>query len=137
MIFSNLSSFSPSRLSKQIADLYLEDQFLKAAEASDTTNNHDQKIKSRALSSSEIIAYSGHYYSEELDVSYPLLIEQDQLTLSIKATSGEIRAIAKDHLRWGEDTIFKFNRDSNGKISGFVLQSEGIHGLQFIKAPSH
>jgi len=133
IILSNLSSFSPAQLSRKIADLYLVDDLAKAPISTPDRSTPDQSESTRALSSSEVTAYAAEYYSDELDIVYRLRNVGGKLDLTINAMTGSIRARAEDHLSWSGGADFLFTRDSDGEISGFLLQSESIRGLTFTK----
>jgi hypothetical protein len=86
------------------------------------------------LSASEITAYAGDYYSEELDTAYRLRDVDGDLTLTINALSGSVRARAEDHLWWSAgESDFLFTRDPGGEIDGFSVQSGSVQGLRFVK----
>ena len=133
IILSNLSSFSPAELSRKIADLYLVDDLAKAPISTPDKSAPNQSKSTRALSPSEVTAYAAEYYSDELDIVYRLRNIGGKLNLTINAMSGSIRARARDHLSWSGGADFLFTRDSDGEISGFLLQSESIRGLTFTK----
>ena len=133
IILSNLSSFSPAELSRKIADLYLADELADAPISTSDKTVPDQSKSTRALNPSEVTAYTAEYYSDELDVVYCLKNVGGQLKLTINAVSGNIRARARDHLSWSGGADFLFTRDSDGEISGFILQSDSIRGLTFIR----
>ena len=133
IILSNLSSFSPADLSKKIADLYLVDDLAEAPISTAEDSVTGQPKSSRALSPSEVTAYAADYYSDELDIVYRLRNIGGKLDLTINAMTGSIRARARDHLIWSGGADFLFARDSDGEITGFLLQSESIRGLMFTK----
>ena len=133
IVLSNLSSFSPAQLSRKIADLYLEDQLAGLPISITDESTPDSTNPTRALSSSEVTAYAADYYSDELDIVYRLKNLDGKLNLTINALSGYIRANAKDHLNWSGGADLRFTRDSEGGISGFLLQSESVRGLKFTR----
>ena len=133
IILSNLSSFSPAQLSRKIADLYLVDDLAEAPISAPDKSVQEQSVSIRALSSAEVTEYAADYYSDELDIVYRLRNVDGKLDLTINALSGSIRARTEDHLSWSGGAEFLFTRDSGGEITGFLLQSESIRGLKFVK----
>jgi CubicO group peptidase (beta-lactamase class C family) len=133
IILSNVSSFSPAELSKTIADLYLADDLAEAPISTTEVSVTDQPKPTRGLSPSEVTEYAANYYSDELDIVYRLRDVGGTLDLTINAMTGPIRARAKDHLSWSGGADFHFARDSDGEITGFLLQSESVRGMMFTK----
>ena len=134
---SNLGSFSPEQVTRKIADLCLADHFTEAQVSVRDEPVPDRTAPTRALSASEMAAYLGEYYSDELEVIYRLRERDGELHLTINALSGTVRARAADHLRWSAGGAeFLFTRDPSGEISGFSVQAESVRGLQFTKLDS-
>lgn len=137
VVLSNLSSFSPEVMTRKIADLCLADHFTEAQVSTPAERATDETQPARALSALEIAAYAGDYYSEELDTVYRLRDVDGELTLTINALSGSVRARAEDHLWWGAgEADFLFTRNPAGEIDGFSLRSESVQGLRFVKLNS-
>lgn len=137
VVLSNLRSFSPGPMARRIADLCLADRFTEPRAPGTEDVAPEGPPATRPLSDSEIAMYAGDYYSEELDVVYRLRKRDGNLNLTINALSGSVQARAADHLRWkagGAD--FLFTRDPGGKIDGFSLRSEAVHGLRFVRLDS-
>ena len=134
VVLSNLGSFSPEVMTRRIADLCLADHFTEAQVSTPDEPAADQAKPTRVLSASEIMAYAGDYYSEELDTIYRLRDVDGELTLSINALSGSVRARAEDHLWWSAgEADFLFTRGTGGGIDGFSLQSGSVRGLRFVQ----
>jgi len=134
VVLSNLGSFSPEVMTRRIADLCLADHFTEAQVSTPDEPAADQAKPTRVLSASEITAYAGDYYSEELDTAYRLRDVDGDLTLTINALSGSVRARAEDHLWWSAgESDFLFTRDPGGEIDGFSVQSGSVQGLRFVK----
>ncbi len=134
VILSNLSSLSPARLAGAIADRCLTDQFAGPAPPMSDEEPLDDTTPTRALGAAEAAAYAGDYYSEELDVVYRFRLRDGELHLAINALSGSLRARAADHLWWEAGTAdLAFTRDSHGQIDGFLLRSESVRDLGFVR----
>lgn len=76
--------------------------------------------------------YIGDYYSEELDVSYSILLEDEMLKVKVAYNDAqelkqyELDAFTADY------GLFRFYR-SNGKIQGLFLESGSMTNLEFEK----
>ena len=69
-----------------------------------------------------LAGYSGSYYSEELDASYALRLENDQLRLRRRgAKTSTLRPVFADAFLDPEAGLLHFVRDAQGRISGFEV----------------
>jgi hypothetical protein len=134
VILSNLSSVSPARLARKIADRCLADRFTGPAPPMSDESPLEDATPTRALSAAEAAAYAGNYYSNELDVVYRLRVHDGELRLAINALSGSLRARVADHLWWEAGAaLLVFTRDRHGRIGGFSLRSESVRDLGFVR----
>lgn len=136
VIFTN-NSISPGRIAGRIADLYLEDQFTEPPpEREERQPRQQQTPQTRpepvTLSASQIQEYTGLYYSDELDAFASIKMEDNNLVMKLGSTSNNLTAYSPDNLEWGRRSI-EFSRDSQKKITGFVLQAGSMHNLRFTK----
>ena len=77
--------------------------------------------------------YSGTYYNKELNISYKLVKEKQQLFLRIGNRPKEvIDLLRKDNLIMADGTA-QFLRDPNGKITAFSFSSGDVKNLSFKK----
>ncbi|MBD8487692.1 beta-lactamase family protein [Echinicola sp. CAU 1574] len=68
----------------------------------------------------------GNYYSEELNVTYSISIENNNLILSYPNNEGiQIKEGVKDTFGANRRTKYTFNRGNNGKVISFKVASEG------------
>jgi hypothetical protein len=134
VIFSNLSSFPSGRIVRQIADLYLADQF---TEPPSPRQKRDRKIpKPISLPVSQLKEYVGRYYSDELKIAYTLTVENKKLILTLRETSYNLTAHSIDSFGWGSVELeldLNFTRNKENKITGFVLQEDIIKNIKFKK----
>jgi CubicO group peptidase (beta-lactamase class C family) len=79
--------------------------------------------------------YIGTYYSEELDFYYHLKLEKGKLYVrSRNADSDPLKALIKDNFSYyGGYATIKFQRDGNGGITGFFLNTPRVLNLRFKK----
>jgi len=84
------------------------------------------------LSSFNIADYTGKYYSEELDATYLLFIEDEKLKLQIANYDSQELSIYGIDIFNSDGSLVRFNR-SNGVINGFELDAGRVTNLKFEK----
>lgn len=132
VILSNLSNFSPGQIARKIADLYLADQFTESPTPRQRQRPRGEMPKPVKLSSSQLQTYVGDYYSDELDITYALDLESNNLVLKLRETSSILTAYSTDNFGWGRKRL-EFKRDREKRIIGFVLQAGRVKNLKFQK----
>jgi CubicO group peptidase (beta-lactamase class C family) len=81
----------------------------------------------------ELSSYVGSYYSEELEPIYVVKVDDGKLTLHrLKNKPDALRPIARD-LFAGTAGSFRFKRDAQGQVSGFVLNGDRVQNMRFQK----
>jgi CubicO group peptidase (beta-lactamase class C family) len=129
----NAGAVNPGALARQVADLYLADQ-IKPAEA--RPNNPPAATSpqpSLTLTAEQLAEYAGAYYSEELDATYRIVVENG--TLLIKARNAPrvgLVSQTKDEFRQLGQT-FNFARNDQRQITGFTLGGGRAKGVQFVR----
>jgi CubicO group peptidase (beta-lactamase class C family) len=132
VILSNLSTFSTGRIARKIADLYLEDQFTESPTPRQRQRPREERPKPIKLSSSQLQTYVGNYYSDELDITYTLEVENNNLVLKLRETSSILTAYSTDNFGWRRRSM-EFKRDKDKRIIGFILQAGRVKNLKFKK----
>ena len=132
VILSNLSNFSPGRIARKIADLYLADQFTESPVPRQRERPRRERPKPIILSSSQLQKYVGNYYSDELDITYTLDVENNNLVLKLREISSILIAYSNDSFGWGRSRL-EFTRDREKGIIGFILQAGRVKNLKFQK----
>lgn len=83
----------------------------------------------------ELQAYAGTFYSQELDVTWPILVEDGRLAVRSEAhkfvPKTETLAPAMVDAFSGEPGFLRFIRDASGKVTGFDLSSSRMRGIRF------
>jgi hypothetical protein len=81
----------------------------------------------------QLAEYAGYYASEEIDPVYRIVVDDSSLRLNrLKSRPEMLTPLAKDYFE-GLGGVIYFPRDSGGKITGFVLNSESTKNLHFRK----
>lgn len=132
VILSNLSNFSTGRIARKIADLYLADQFTESPTPRQRQRPQGERPKPVKLTSSQLQTYVGNYYSDELDITYILDVENNNLVLKLRETSSILTAYSTDNFGWGRKRL-EFKRDGGKKIIGFIMQAGRVKNLKFQK----
>ncbi|MGS2726515.1 serine hydrolase [Psychroserpens sp. BH13MA-6] len=105
-------------------------QRLKALQGDKTT------IAKRTLESNEptdIKAYIGKYYNDELDITYEVSVLNDELIVKIPYFETlKLKSIAKDAFVTYYGAQVRFTR-TNGAVTAFMVDSGRVNGLSFIK----
>lgn len=91
------------------------------------------RVAEFAPTSAQLADYAGRYRSEELDVIYRFVVENQALRLvALKKAADSLRPVTGD-LFSGAIGSIQFNRDASGQISGFDLTSGNIKDVRFTR----
>ena len=132
VILSNLSNFRTGGIARKIADLYLADQFIEPPTPRQRGRSSEERPKPITLLSSQLQKYAGIYYSDELDITYILDVENNNLVLKLRETASSLTPYSTETFGWGRRNL-NFTRDRDKKITGFVLQAGRVKNLRFQK----
>ncbi len=130
VILSNLSSFRPGRLARQVADLYLADQLTETRASGERDRPRATSPDPVALPMVELEAFVGDFYSQELDYVYSFAVREGSLQLELRGSWLELLPRSDDRFGWGRREL-KFVRDERGVVSGFTLDAGNVQGLNF------
>jgi CubicO group peptidase (beta-lactamase class C family) len=143
----NLGTASPSKRALRVADIYLADLTKKPAQPTDVDGD-EKTPKSKipfSISRAQLDQFTGDYWSEELGVMYRLAETGDGLKLKAildssglpranNRSSSQLQASKPDEFTLGnEGTTFAFQRDSNSRVTGFLVNAEGSTGISFVR----
>jgi len=130
----NLVSINPSKLCRQIADIYLADKFTekKAPEKKAESITPDKIPAVAPLTPEQLKAYAGSYYSDELPATYVLVVEKEKLFFKHRnAPRGYLRLIDQDKFLSGYGKV-EFKRGKAKRITGFYLDAGRVR-IRFMK----
>ncbi|MFC2164226.1 serine hydrolase domain-containing protein [Acidobacteriota bacterium] len=136
VILSNLSTFRPGRIAREIADLYLKAQFTEPPLSRQRQRPSRQKLTPISLSLPQLKEYAGTYYSDELKINYVLTMENENLTLTLRDTPYNLKAYSLDNFVWQSfesEFELKFMRNKENDITGFKLQEGIVKNIEFKK----
>jgi hypothetical protein len=129
----NVGAANPGALARQVADLYLADQ-IKPAEARPNSPPAASSPKpSLTLTAEQLSEYTGVYYSEELDATYRIVIEDGMLLIKARSAPrvGLVCQTRDEFRRLG--LTFSFVRNDQRQITGFALSGGRVKGIQFVR----
>jgi CubicO group peptidase (beta-lactamase class C family) len=131
ILLSNLSSFQPSKVARQVADIYLADEFeggkpkppKKQKRRTETVDIPEEKLKE----------YTGKFESEEVQAGFEIFMREGKLKMRQKSDQCvPVAALSEDTFRVGGWTI-QFVRSEKNEITGFRLNSGRVKNLLFDK----
>jgi hypothetical protein len=136
IILSNRSDADPSAKGYQVAELFLKDK-LDESVKTDSSSTPGPVVSSKSENSAvkaDLKEYCGNYYSDELDITYILDIENKTLVSKIGNRRRMTLTIHdKDQFSAKETgALFKFDRKGK-KIAGFNLDEGNITNLKFTR----
>jgi CubicO group peptidase (beta-lactamase class C family) len=103
----------------------------------DAPEVYDQMAQFRP-SADQLAGYAGSYASEEIDPVYRIAAEDGGLVLRrLKASPQKLRPIVADYFQGldGLGGVIHFERNADGEVTGFVVDSDGIRNFRFAKKP--
>ena len=102
----------------------------------DAQNDH-QTTKPLTLTADELRLYAGAYNSPELDSTYTMVVENENLVVK-HARHEDIQLIARDKDEFTGTGSFRqihFERDAQGRITGLRVSSGRVTGVLFQRQP--
>jgi len=132
LILSNLSNFRTGRIARKIADLYLADQFTEPPAERQRERSLEKILKPISLPLAQLKKYAGKYHSDELDITYTLDVENNNLILKLRETPHTLIAYSIDNFGWGRRKL-EFIKNREKKTTGFVLQEGIVKNMRFEK----
>lgn len=93
-----------------------------------------EKVVPLTLTAGELEPYAGRFYSEELDATFTLEIEDGALTLHRRgARPQRLTPVVPDEFMAGPMTV-RFTRAADGQPAGYLLDIGRVRGLVFERA---
>jgi hypothetical protein len=137
-ILGNLATLDPAELAHRVTDLYLGDRL---GPKRDPKKKDDPKVGGPPFPNprpEELGAFSGKFYSEELEVLYTVAVRDGRLVVAQPKGELTVRPVAPDEFdtagRPGEvfETI-RFTRNAAGAVNGFKLSTTRARNVRFAK----
>jgi CubicO group peptidase (beta-lactamase class C family) len=139
IVLANVSNAGPGTLANRVADIVLADAIVEPepteprGERRPTQQRTVERDETPELTAEELAEFEGMYYSEELDTTYRIVLDEDRLVLERrKFDPASLRVRDADSLSWGSRRL-EFTRDENERIDGFRLTSGRVRNLRFVR----
>jgi len=104
-----------------------------------TVNNGEpstfQDFESRTMTTKDLLSYTGKFYSQELETTYNIYLENDTLFCH-HARHGEFKMkVLKNDVLESEwpMAITKYKRDKKGEVTGIYVSNGRVRNLRFEK----
>nr|WP_321233540.1 serine hydrolase domain-containing protein [uncultured Psychroserpens sp.] len=113
---------------------FYDDHFLLSSLGSDASRY--DKIDPIQMDSKALEDYTGIFYNEALNISYTFSVEDDILiATNFKTGATSFYPILNDHFRSNTYMLsgINFTRNSNNKVDGFSINTDGVKDLRFKK----
>lgn len=132
IVLCNVSTANPSALGRAVADVVLTDE-LGRRPSEPVTAQTAPDSPEFALSVAELREFEGRYVSSELRSSYVLEIDEGELYWEMPLRfRHRLASEGADRMRADEwPVLFRFERDSRGRVSGFELDAGRVVDLWF------
>src|SRR5215831_6058571 len=132
----NLGSANPGALARQMADIYLADQFKPTEAKSSSAPAAPSPQQTVTPTAEQLAEYIGAYYSDELDATYRIVIEEGNLFIKARnAPRASLVPQTKDEFRRLGSTV-SFVRNDQRQITGFTLNGGRSTGIKFVRKPN-
>lgn len=131
----NLGDIDPLEMAHRVADVYLEDRLApRAAESKPADAPVERALKARpTLDAEALLAYTGAYYSEELDATYRVELRDDALVVRQPLSTVRLQPADADVFEGGSIELH-FER-SGDAIVGFRLMAGRVRNVAFVRRP--
>lgn len=127
----NLGSINPMPLAQQVADVYLEDQLALALPSRTNVQRSNSSTASDPFSNHELVAFAGTFYSDELDVTYELAVENGLLWLRLRNTPPRLLRKLEDGLARAGTWNLTFEHDVGEIASAFTINAGRVTNIRF------
>jgi CubicO group peptidase (beta-lactamase class C family) len=136
IVLSNRSDFLTSNLARQIADIYLDNNFLEPIKK--IVPNAMAKGKGIAkiqLTADEMKELSGDFYSAELDLVYHVSVKEGKLMLRHRKGEAVLTptGVGKFSCTLAGMATVEYSRDANQRVSGFSIGVPSCRNLSFAR----
>jgi hypothetical protein len=132
----NLGSINPGPLAERVADVYLGDKMGPKATRPMAARQREVTVAGApSLSAAELAAYSGDYYSDEVDAMYHIAVHNDSLVFSARHIPMQpLTPVSADTFRARGGLTLHFERGANGaNPTAFTVEAGRVRNIRFVK----
>ncbi|HKW48553.1 MAG TPA: serine hydrolase domain-containing protein [Gemmatimonadaceae bacterium] len=132
----NLGSINPGPLAEQVADVYLGSK-MGPAPIRQVAGRRPREVSQAALPAlgpSELAAFIGDYYSDEVDATYHIAVADGALTLTAHhVPSQKLTASGPDSFRTANGLTLHFERSSGAAPTSFTVEAGRVRNIRFAR----
>ena len=133
IILANVDAFNAMGLCYRVAEIYLGDLMSDPPASPRPKSSGKQPASGFKPSPDQLSEYQGEYFCEDLAVTYTLALTREKLRFQHQgAPPGYLIPKDKDTFLTGNLRI-QFERDPQGRITGFLLDAGRVRDLPFRK----
>jgi CubicO group peptidase (beta-lactamase class C family) len=132
----NLGSINPGPLAEQVAEVYLGGKMGEKTPRAVAARRSREVTQAAvpSLGTAELAAYTGDYYSEEVDATYHVAVVDGGLVLSAHHVVAEkLTPTATDTFRAGGGLTLHFERTGTGSPSAFTVEAGRVQHIRFVR----
>jgi len=130
----NLGSINPGPLAEQVAEVYLGSKMGPKPERQLANRRSREVALAAQLNSAELAVYAGDYYSDEVDATYHLSIENGALVLSARHVEAQkLASTGPDQFRTGNGLTLRFERSGSERPTAFTIEAGRVRNIRFVR----
>lgn len=134
VILGNVSPLPTSKLPYQLVDILHEKQLEPIIETKEKLNQAaKENAKQLVYKTSSLEQYVGTFYNDELNVSYVIIANNENLYCSIKNKEAELLVPKSIDVFTNDLLEMKFVKDDNNIVNGFTINAGRVTNLKFKK----
>ena len=132
----NVSTSNPTALNDRVAALVLGDRLAPPPARPQAANAAARPAAApSAYTPAELAAFTGRYWSEELQAAYDVAVTGDTLRLTRRpAGTQPLRPAGADRFTAAGHTL-AFERDAAGAVTGFTVEAGRVRNIRFARRP--
>ena len=130
----NLGSINPGPLAEQVAEVYLGSRMGPKAQRQVADRRSREVALEAQLNPAELAAYAGDYYSDEVDATYHLAVQNGALVLSGRHVAAQkLVSTATDLFRTGNGLTLRFERSGGTQPTAFTVEAGRVRNIRFVR----
>ena len=130
----NLGSINPGPLSEQVAEVFLGSRMGPKAERQVADRRSREVALEAQPNPAELAVYAGDYYSDEVDATYHLAVENGALVLSSRHIAAQkLVSTAPDLFRTGNGLTLRFERSGGTQPTAFTVEAGRVRNIRFVR----
>jgi hypothetical protein len=129
---ANRDEADPIAKSYEVADVLLKDKLIEPEQKTGSRNNEPVAKAITEIKDFKATDYTGSFYSEELDATYTVYVEDNNLRIKMPSNK-PVGLIAKGVDQFAVNSIVLQFKRISGKVVGFKLDFERVKNLEFVR----